>query len=93
VTRQSRIKDAVACFNQGFNCAQAVLTTYCAQFGLDRENALKLACGFTNIRMTPKDNSKEIVNSWVPGGNIADFVASYIIEATKPCCCGSGCCC
>ncbi|KOA19783.1 ubiquinone/menaquinone biosynthesis C-methyltransferase UbiE [Clostridium homopropionicum DSM 5847] len=39
--------------------------------------------GFSNIRMTPKDNSREIINSWAPGKNIEDFVASYIIEATK----------
>jgi len=39
--------------------------------------------GFTNIRMTPKDNSKEIINSWVPDRKVEDFVASYIIEAEK----------
>ena len=41
----SKAKDAVACFNEGFNCAQAVLSTYCEQFGLDRETALRVACG------------------------------------------------
>jgi C_GCAxxG_C_C family probable redox protein len=39
------VNDAVACFNDGFNCAQAVLSTYCEQFGLDRESALRVACG------------------------------------------------
>jgi SAM-dependent methyltransferase len=39
--------------------------------------------GFSNIRMIPKDNSKEIINSWVPNRNIEEFVASYIIEAEK----------
>jgi C_GCAxxG_C_C family probable redox protein len=39
------VNDAVACFNDGFNCAQAVLSTYCEQFGLDRETALRVACG------------------------------------------------
>jgi arsenite methyltransferase len=39
--------------------------------------------GFKNIRMTPKDNSREIVKSWAPNKNIEDFVASYIIEAVK----------
>ncbi|MDL2300693.1 C-GCAxxG-C-C family protein [Clostridiaceae bacterium OttesenSCG-928-D20] len=33
-------------FDGGFNCAQAVLTAYCEDFGLDRETALKLSCGF-----------------------------------------------
>jgi len=39
--------------------------------------------GFKDIRMTPKDNSREIIKAWVPDKNIEDFVASYIIEATK----------
>jgi SAM-dependent methyltransferase len=39
--------------------------------------------GFTDIRMTPKDNSREILSSWVPGSKAEDYVASYIIEATK----------
>jgi C_GCAxxG_C_C family probable redox protein len=40
-----RAESAVACFNQGFNCAQAILSTYGEVLGLDRENALKLSCG------------------------------------------------
>lgn len=39
--------------------------------------------GFRDIRLTPKDNSREIIKTWVPDKNIEDFVASYIIEATK----------
>lgn len=39
--------------------------------------------GFINIRMVPKDNSKEIIKSWVPGKSAEEFVASYIIEAQK----------
>jgi len=39
--------------------------------------------GFTDIKLTPKDNSREIVKAWSPDGNIEDFIASYIIEATK----------
>lgn len=39
--------------------------------------------GFKDIRMTPKDNSKDILNTWVPDKNIEDFVASFIIEAVK----------
>ena len=46
-------------------------------------NAMLQRAGFKNIRMTPKDNGREIVKSWAPGKNIEDFVASYIIEATK----------
>lgn len=39
--------------------------------------------GFKDIKLTPKDNSKDIISSWVPNRNVEDFVASYIIEATK----------
>jgi hypothetical protein len=39
--------------------------------------------GFKDIKLTPKDNSREILKSWVPDRNVEDFVASYIIEGTK----------
>lgn len=39
--------------------------------------------GFKDIKLTPKDNSREILKSWVPDRNVEDFVSSYIIEATK----------
>lgn len=37
---------AVSCFMKGYNCSQAVLSTYSSQFGLDRETALKISTGF-----------------------------------------------
>ncbi len=46
------------------------------------ENMLMNA-GFVNIRMTPKDNSREIIKSWVPDKNAEEYVASYTIEAEK----------
>lgn len=39
--------------------------------------------GFKDIKMAPKENSREIIQTWVPGKNVEDFVASFIIEATK----------
>jgi hypothetical protein len=39
--------------------------------------------GFKDIKLTPKDNGREIVKSWVPDKNIQDYVSSYIIEAVK----------
>ena len=39
--------------------------------------------GFSNIKMLPKDNSKQILNTWAPGRNIEEYVASFIIEAQK----------
>jgi len=43
---KSKVDEAVACFNNGFNCSQAVFSTYCEDFGLDKKSALKIACGF-----------------------------------------------
>lgn len=37
---------AMHCFNNGFNCAQAVFTTYCEELGLDTEIALKISGAF-----------------------------------------------
>jgi C_GCAxxG_C_C family probable redox protein len=42
----SKTDCAVTCFNSGFNCSQAVLSTYCEQLGLDKETALKISCPF-----------------------------------------------
>lgn len=39
--------------------------------------------GFSNIKLTPKDNSKQILNTWNPNSNLEEFVASYLIEARK----------
>jgi arsenite methyltransferase len=49
----------------------------------DIETMLKKA-GFENIRISPKDESKEIVRSWAPGRKIEDYVISAAIEAVKP---------
>jgi C_GCAxxG_C_C family probable redox protein len=38
--------NAVVCFNSGFNCAQAVFTAFCEDFGLDKKQALNIACSF-----------------------------------------------
>jgi SAM-dependent methyltransferase len=39
--------------------------------------------GFINIKMSPKDNSRQILKTWAPDRKIEDFVASFIIEAQK----------
>jgi C_GCAxxG_C_C family probable redox protein len=33
-------------FNSGFNCSQAVMGTFCRQFGVDEQLSMKLTCGF-----------------------------------------------
>lgn len=37
---------AVAKFLEGYNCAQAVLYSFCDDLRMEKETALKLACGF-----------------------------------------------
>lgn len=39
----SKIEEAVGCFREGFNCSQAILSTYGGELGLERETALKAA--------------------------------------------------
>jgi len=39
--------------------------------------------GFQDIKLVPKDTSRQILNSWAPGRNLEDFVASFTIEAKK----------
>jgi C_GCAxxG_C_C family probable redox protein len=41
-----KVNDALACFGQGFNCSQAVLSAFAKDFGLEREMALRVAGGF-----------------------------------------------
>ena len=44
MSNQSKVNDAVACFNDGFNCSQAILSTYCGEFGMDKKTALRISC-------------------------------------------------
>lgn len=42
----SKVSAAIECFKNGFNCAQAVFTAYCEEYGIDKEAGLKLTCPF-----------------------------------------------
>lgn len=61
---------------------------------VDELEAMLRGAGFTDIRIRPKDASREFIRSWIPGRNAADFVVSATIEAVKPAgaCCASTCC-
>ncbi len=43
---ESRREEAVSVFQQGYNCAQAVISVFAAELGISREQALKIANGF-----------------------------------------------
>lgn len=40
--------------------------------------------GFEDIRIEPRDESREFIREWAPGRNIEDYVVSALIEARKP---------
>jgi SAM-dependent methyltransferase len=40
--------------------------------------------GFTDIRITPKPESRALIATWAPGRGIEDDVVSAIVEARKP---------
>ena len=61
---------------------------------VDELETMLREAGFTEIRVRPKDASREFIRSWIPGRNAADYVVSATIEAVKPtsACCASTCC-
>lgn len=44
---------------------------------------LLAAAGFVDIRIEPKDASREFIQDWVPGARVEDYVVSASIEAVK----------
>jgi arsenite methyltransferase len=46
--------------------------------------ALLEKAGFVDIRISPKNESRNFIREWVPGSNISDYVVSASIEANKP---------
>ena len=40
--------------------------------------------GFVDIRIQPKDESREFLKDWAPGRGVEDYVVSATIEAIKP---------
>ncbi len=55
----------------------------------DLETMIK-AAGFEQIKIQPKDESKDFIRDWAPDHNITDYVVSASIEGVKP---SNGCCC
>lgn len=50
---------------------------------IDLENHMRDS-GFKNIKITPKDESKDFIKDWAPDHNVTDYVLSAHIEAIKP---------
>ncbi len=53
---------------------------------VDETTVMLQEAGFNNIRITAKDESRELISKWVPGEtkNAGDYVVSAYIEAIKP---------
>lgn len=50
---------------------------------VDLESFMRDA-GFKDIKITPKDESKDFIKDWAPNHNVTDYVLSAHIEAIKP---------
>jgi SAM-dependent methyltransferase len=50
---------------------------------IDELKAMLADAGFSDIRIQPKDESREFIKDWVPGKGIEDYVLSATIEAIK----------
>jgi len=56
---------------------------------IDELEAMIAAAGFCDVRIAPKDESRDFIKDWAPGRGVEDYVLSATIEAVKP---GGGCC-
>lgn len=51
---------------------------------IDRVEAMLGEAGFQDIRVAPKDESRQFIRQWAPGRRVEDYVVSATIEAMKP---------
>ncbi len=51
---------------------------------IDELKNIITAAGFTQVRIEPKDESRDFIRDWAPGRNVQDYVVSATIEAVKP---------
>lgn len=51
---------------------------------IDDLETMLAEAGFENIRIAPKDESRDFIRDWAPGRGIEEYVVSATIEAIKP---------
>lgn len=56
----------------------------CGAAPVDRVQAWLRDAGFTDISITVKPESRDLIATWAPGRGIENYVASAIVEARKP---------
>lgn len=62
---------------------------------IDTLRAILKEVGFASIEVAVRPESREFIQTWIPGSGVEDYVASATIEAVKPggkACCGPSCC-
>lgn len=66
--------------------AEIALYTGCVAGAADVPalTAMLESAGFIDIRIAPKDASRDYIAQWAPGRGVEDFIASASIEAIKP---------
>jgi SAM-dependent methyltransferase len=66
--------------------AEVALYTGCVASAADVPalTAMLEAAGFADIRIVPKDASRDYIAQWAPGRGVEDYIASANIEAIKP---------
>ncbi len=50
---------------------------------VDELEVLLAEAGFVDIRIQPKDESRDFIKDWAPGSGVEDYVISAVIEARK----------
>ena len=76
-----KAEQAVALFQQGFNCAQCVLSVFAPDFGIDRDTACRISQGFGAGIARSDDNCGSLAGAIMViglryGGITADDVAA-----------------
>ncbi len=51
---------------------------------VEEMEAMMQEAGFDEIRIAPKDESREFIRDWAPGRGVEEYVVSATIEAVKP---------
>ena len=59
---------------------------------IEELESFMLGAGFTDVRIEPKDDSREFIRDWAPEHNVTDYVVSANIEAIKPMTPAGSCC-
>ena len=50
---------------------------------IDELERMLAEAGFREIRIAPKEASREFIREWLPGTRVEDYLVSATIEATK----------